>query len=125
MSQTYSPSHFKAARPIPATSTLQLVQILGPAKASRALGVSQTTLKKIRENGRTHPQNENTAASWIKQMTSAAPTNGNGHAPVADAAEMASPGRTEHAMILLDVPLEKVPVVEKLAQTIGAEYLRA
>lgn len=125
MASAYPLSHFKAPRPIPATHTLRLVQLLGPAKAARALGISQTTLSKIRTSEQTYHQNEAAASSWLKAMGGVKSAEELGEQPISATTTISTPGREDHAMILLDVPTEKVPVIEQLAKHLGAEFLRA
>lgn len=101
---------------VPPVNLMKLVKQIGPGKAHDLLGISTTMIHKARRENSVSRVVEVAAAALLKTMD-----HKDSH--------LAAPAPKAHyavdatlVMVLLSVPQSKLAIVQKFAESLGAEY---
>ncbi len=96
--------------------TMQLLSVMGVSRAARALGVSTTTLHKVRKNNLVSKVIEVASEGELRRIADESGSPG---------AITAPQPREETVAFLLEVGVSKRDVVEQMARIIGAKIIQA
>lgn len=99
---------------VPPKAVLHLMEQFGPTKAAKQLGVSTTTLYKARRGGEVSRVYE-VAASGILGQPAAKPAR--------TALQTEVVAHEERALLLVEVPKEKVSLVRRTIAVLGGEVM--
>lgn len=100
---------------VPPVHLAQLMSTIGPTRAAQQLGVSTTMLHKARKENEVTRVVEVAAESILGHLPNPAPVK---------VARSAAPPPPD-AMFLIAVSRDKAPVIEKMAEILGAELVSA
>jgi hypothetical protein len=116
---------------VPPVKVLELMNVMGPGRAARALGVSTTTLYSGRNRGYVSKVLEVAAdgalRSSVARLAKPAPMVGTAPAKPAEVTEPAPrPTRPDPTVIcLVEVHKSKAHLIAEVAKALGAEYLQS
>lgn len=122
MKKKAAPTRSKGETVIP-TATLALVQKIGVTRASKEIGVSTTTLHKARKGNIVSKVVEIAAESALAHLGDHPGKRSVATGPIAPAAIASPDGRT--ALIVMEVPTDKVDMVQKFSIHLGAKLIAA
>lgn len=104
-------------------ATLALVQKIGVTRASKEIGVSTTTLHKARKGNVVSKVVEIAAERALEHLGDHPGKRSVVTGPIAPAAITSPDGRT--ALIVMEVPADKVDMVQKFSLHLGAKLIAA
>ena len=98
-------------------AVLKLLDEIGPARASRKLGISTTTLYKARNSGVVSKSIE-LAARAVMDTSGSTPAPSNNHA-----ATRAKTTDEERTVVVMELPNSKVELIRRVAEKFGGEIV--
>lgn len=104
---------------VPPVNLMKLVKQIGPGKAHDLLGISTTMIHKARRENAVSKVVEVAAAALLKSMPDLKDAKLAGPSPAHKATYAID---TTVVMVLLSVPQAKLSIVQKFAESLGAEY---
>lgn len=123
MKKKAAPAPRSKGETVTPVATLALVQKIGVTRASKEIGVSTTTLHKARKSNVVSKVVEIAAESALTHLGDHPGKRSVAQGPVAADAIISANGRT--ALIVMEVPTDKVEMVQKFSIHLGAKLIAA